>query len=78
MALPKTKRKKKRGSRKKSDVGPQPNWPEFLEKNPTVLEIYSYHSSSMQWYNYNHHSKDLRKDVELYLKNNKYTKRVLY
>mgnify|MGYP001185268484 CR=1 FL=1 len=74
MALPKTKRKKKRGSRKKSDVGPQPNWPEFLEKNPTVLEIYSYHSSSMQWYNYNHHSKDLRKDVELYLKNNKYTK----
>ena len=74
MAILKTKRKKKRGSRKKSDVGPQPNWPEFLEKNPTVLEIYSYHSSSMQWYNYNHHSKDLRKDVELYLKNNKYTK----
>jgi hypothetical protein len=29
----------------------------------------------MQWYNYNHNAKDFRKDVELYLKKQKYSKK---
>ena len=63
-----TKKPKKRGSRKKTDVGAAPNWPEFLAENPTDMEIYNYHSFGMNWYNYNHKPKDLRKDVEIYLK----------
>lgn len=76
MAIRKTTKKpKKRGSRKKTDVGAVPNWPEFLSDDPTGMEIYQYHSRSLNWYNYNHTSKDFRKDVELYLKKHKYSKK---
>jgi len=70
-----TKKSKKRRPRKKTDLGESPNWPVFLADGPTDMAIYSYHSHSMQWYNYNHKAKDLRKDVELYLKKNKYSKK---
>ena len=57
MAIRKTTKKpKKRGSRKKTDVGAAPNWPEFLSDDPTGMEIYQYHSRSLNWYNYNHTS----------------------
>ena len=72
----KTRKTKKRASpRKKSDAGSTPNWPEFLATDPSILDIHSYHSASMQWYNYNHKAKDLRKDVEIYLKKHKYPKK---
>ena len=76
MAIRKTTRKpKKRGPRKKRDAGAAPNWLEFLASDPTPMEIHTYHSHSMQWHNYNHSAKDFRKDVELYLKKHKYSKK---
>jgi hypothetical protein len=70
-----TKKSKKRGSRKKTDLGAAPNWIDFLTADPDNMAIHAYHSNSMQWYNYNHNAKDFRKDVELYLKKQKYSKK---
>jgi len=70
-----TKKSKKRASRKKTDLGATPNWINFLTASPDNRAIHAYHSNSMQWYNYNHNAKDFRKDVELYLKKQKYSKK---
>lgn len=76
MAIRKTIRKsKKRKFRKKTDFGEVPNWVNFLTASPDNRAIHVYHSDSMQWYNYNHNAKDFRKDVELYLKKQKYSKK---